>query len=617
MKQKVFIVILLLFAAFSFSMKIGIYYNPPKIIDSKTGIFPEILNYIFDKEQIEYKYVFDTFPNLIKKLDNGEIDAIASVGYSSERAEKYDYNNETFLSDWAVIYINHNENIKNIFDLKNKKIGVLKNDIYYEDDIYGIKKILENFGVKAELIEFYSYEGIFKALSEKKIDAGVVNRTFGLFNFEKYNVVPTDIVFSPIKVLIMFRKGYRDKEKIIRVIDEYLKALKENKNSLYYEIINKYLFVEKVENVPWWVKIAIILSVIVVLALMLNSYILRKMVEKRTKELKKLNMILSVKNEELESLYIHNEQLQNSLKLLIKIMSDIGNVDFISEDDFIIRLLETLKFIIPGFKYEKIVKKEEDKSTVILEFENEESNIKKLDMFLEISDKLKYQVTFVIDKSPEDIKGFLEIIESFKILAKAFYKMKNEAKIEETLREDIIRALITFLEQHDEYTKNHSKNVAELSAEIAKKMNLSDSFIRKVYLTGLLHDIGKLLMPLEILNKKGSLNEDEYNIIKKHPLIGYNALIKTESLKEIAIGVKHHHERWDGKGYPDGLKGEEIPLMSQIIAVADAWDAMISKRAYRNPLGYKKAVEEIIKNSGKQFSPEIVKVFLEIIKEEK
>ncbi|KAF2955554.1 metal-dependent phosphohydrolase [Marinitoga sp. 38H-ov] len=179
----------------------------------------------------------------------------------------------------------------------------------------------------------------------------------------------------------------------------------------------------------------------------------------------------------------------------------------------------------------------------------------------------------------------------------------------------MIRALITFLEQHDEYTKNHSRNVADLAVNIAEEMNLDKSYIRKIYLAGLLHDIGKLLIPLEILNKNGPLTDNEYDIIKKHPIIGYNALIKTESLKEIAIGIKHHHERYDGKGYPDGLKGSGIPLMSQIISVVDAWDAMMTKRAYRDPLGKEKAIKEIVNNSGKQFSPEVVKAFIKIIQE--
>lgn len=630
LKKIAMTMILLLVAIAVFPIKIGIYYNPPKIIDDKTGIFPEILNYIFDKEKIEYKYVLDSFPKIIKKLDSGEIDAIACVGYSLDRAKKYDFNTESFLSDWAVIYINNNEHIENIFDLENKKIGVLKKDIYYEDNEYGIKKKLENFGINVQFIEYYTYEGIFKALSDGKIDAGVVNRTFGVSNFEKYNVIPTDIVFSPIKLFIMFRKNYNEKEKIIDIIDKNIMSLKNNKDSFYYEVINKYLYVEKIEKFPKWIRWMIIIFVIVLLSLVFNHFLLIKLVEKRTKELRRLNMILSAKydeleslneqiiaqNKELESLYIHNEKLQNSLKLLIRLMADMGEIEYISEDSFILKLIETLRFIIPGFKYNKVIKVEKDKKNTIIELGNDNQKFKKLKTSLVLSDDLKYEISHELDEDKINPGYVYELMESFKVLAKVFYKIKNEARIEEELRDDIIRALITFLEQHDEYTKDHSQNVADLSVKIAKKMNLDNTYVRKVYLAGLLHDIGKLLIPLEILNKKSVLTEEEYNLIKQHPILGYNALKETESLKEIAIGIKHHHERWDGKGYPDGLKGEEIPLMSQIIAVADSWDAMMSKRSYRDPLGRKRAIEEIINNSEKQFSPIVVKAFLEIIKEE-
>ncbi|WP_129408679.1 HD domain-containing phosphohydrolase [Marinitoga lauensis] len=631
MLKKIVIIIILLLVTIGFPIKIGIYYNPPKIIDSKTGIFPEILNYIFEKENIKYNYIFDTFSNLIKKLDNREIDAIACVGFSNERAKKYDFNDVSFMSDWAVVYVNkNNRGITNIFDLKNKKIGVLKKDIYYEDDEYGIKKKLENFDIKSTFVEFYTYDGIFNALSENKIDAGVVNRTYGLLNAEKYNLSPTDIVFSPIKLLMMFRKDYKRKNEIISLIDDDLKRFKEDKNSIYYEIINKYLYVEKINNIPDWVKWIIYISIIIFIGFLADHYFLKKLVEKRTKELREINKELNRKNneleslneqivaqnEELESLYIHNEKLQNSLKLLIKLMADMGESEYISEDSFILKLVETLRFIIPGFKYDKVIKVEKNKKITIVEFGKEKETLRKLKTSLTLSDDLRYEIVHELDEKEINLEYVYELMESFRVLAKAFYRIKNEAQIEEKFREDIIKSLISFLELHDEYTKNHSKNVAKLSKKIAKKMNLDEETQKKVYWAALLHDIGKLIIPNEILNKTSRLTEEEYNKIKMHPVYGFEALIKVENLKEIAYGIKYHHERCDGKGYPDGLECNEIPLIAKIIAVADSWDAMRSRRAYRDPLEFNIALKEIKKNAGIQFSPEVVEAFLKIIKEE-
>jgi len=166
---------------------------------------------------------------------------------------------------------------------------------------------------------------------------------------------------------------------------------------------------------------------------------------------------------------------------------------------------------------------------------------------------------------------------------------------------------------YDRYTSGHSESVANIASNIAQKMSLSKNEIKDTYWAGMVHDIGKLLVPLHILNKDETLTDSEYELIKKHPYWGYKALSKSDSLKHIAKYVLHHHERWDGKGYPYALKGDEIPLISQILAVADAWDAMTSKRAYRDPLSTDEALEEIKNNIDKQFSPKITKVFLRSI----
>ncbi|MFW6035149.1 MAG: HD domain-containing phosphohydrolase [Halothermotrichaceae bacterium] len=185
-------------------------------------------------------------------------------------------------------------------------------------------------------------------------------------------------------------------------------------------------------------------------------------------------------------------------------------------------------------------------------------------------------------------------------------------KMEQEKQQEIILSIIQMLEIHDTYTGGHSQNVGKLSKKIAEKLGLNDKKIKDTYWAGIVHDIGKILIPKKILNKKGQLSDFEYNIIKKHSRWGYQTLIKSNTLKKIAIYVLYHHERWDGKGYPEGITGEEIPLISQIICLADSWDAMSSTRSYRQALPHKKALSEIKNNRGKQFAPDIVDAFLEI-----
>lgn len=172
-----------------------------------------------------------------------------------------------------------------------------------------------------------------------------------------------------------------------------------------------------------------------------------------------------------------------------------------------------------------------------------------------------------------------------------------------------IQSLSSAIDAKDQYTHGHSWRVTEYSICIAREMELSENFINIVHLSGLLHDIGKIGISETILCKPSRLTDEEYLEIKKHPLIGSKIMEPIKPLRKVIPGMKYHHERWDGRGYPDGLKGEETPLIARIIGVADTFDAMTSNRSYRKGLDPAIAYEEINKCSGSQFDPEVVKFF--------
>jgi HD-GYP domain-containing protein (c-di-GMP phosphodiesterase class II) len=179
-----------------------------------------------------------------------------------------------------------------------------------------------------------------------------------------------------------------------------------------------------------------------------------------------------------------------------------------------------------------------------------------------------------------------------------------------------INYILKKLETHDPQTgRAHSRNVAEIAREIAIGMQFSQKKIETVYLAGLVHDVGKICVPRNILNKRGRLSNEEASIIMQHPVWGYEILKGWDKLSKLARFVLYHHERWDGQGYPEGLAGNQIPIISQIIAVADAWNAMTSDRPYRAALSWDEAINELYKNKGSQFSPEVVEAFYQIIKE--
>ena len=179
--------------------------------------------------------------------------------------------------------------------------------------------------------------------------------------------------------------------------------------------------------------------------------------------------------------------------------------------------------------------------------------------------------------------------------------------------EQALQTIAGTIDAKDKYTNGHSLRVAQYSKEIAKRMGMSDEKQENIYYVAILHDIGKIGIPDSILNKPGKLTDEEYKIICSHPKIGGEILRNFTALEGAEQGAKYHHERYDGRGYNEHLKGKEIPLVARIIGVADAYDAMSSNRCYRDALSKEKIITELKKGSGTQFDPEIVPFMLNMI----
>ena len=222
------------------------------------------------------------------------------------------------------------------------------------------------------------------------------------------------------------------------------------------------------------------------------------------------------------------------------------------------------------------------------------------------SDKIQYAVSICTKESPD-------ITQTIYAASQAMRAKKLLDR--ESIHSEMLTSLIRALQECDSDTEHHVRRTQLMGEKLGKRIELTDVQQSNLALLCLLHDIGKIGIPLEILNKPGKLSDEEWALLKTHTEKGYEIAKSNNELKQIADDIRHHHERWDGRGYPDGLSRESIPLLSRVISVVDAYDAMVSDRAYRAAMSQEKAMEELKRCAGTQFDPFIVGEFLRMLKE--
>jgi putative nucleotidyltransferase with HDIG domain len=201
-----------------------------------------------------------------------------------------------------------------------------------------------------------------------------------------------------------------------------------------------------------------------------------------------------------------------------------------------------------------------------------------------------------------------------KVSYKTFVELSKNYHELEDLFMGFVKAMVNALEAKSPWTRGHSERVAAFALEIACELNLSESQRKAVTIASLLHDIGKIGTYGSILDKESSLSDDEYDKVKLHSVQGADILRGIKHFEDVVIMIRHHHERIDGTGYPDGLKGEQIPIGAKIIYVADAFDAMTETRPYRPAIGMEEALSELQKNAGTQFDPLVVDAWSKVLK---
>lgn len=297
---------------------------------------------------------------------------------------------------------------------------------------------------------------------------------------------------------------------------------------------------------------------------------------------------------------------------LVGVTDPLEAIELVRNEHFDLMVLDFIMTPIHGDKVVEEIRKFNKELYILLLTGHKDlapplETIRKLDIqgYCEKGDKFD-QLLLLIESGIKSIEQMNEIKRINTELSDTYEKLERAYL-------DMVQTLRYTVEAKDPYTRGHSDRVSAYSVLIGKYLNLSDDDIRTLEVGGLFHDIGKIGIPDSILLKETKLTDDEYSEIKNHPSIGAHILCNATIFQNIIPIVKHHHERYDGRGYPSQLKGEDIPYMARIAAVADTFDAMTSKRTYRDALPLETVRAEIEKCSGTQFDPEIAKVFLDIL----
>ncbi len=270
---------------------------------------------------------------------------------------------------------------------------------------------------------------------------------------------------------------------------------------------------------------------------------------------------------------------------------------------------------IDGFEVMKTLRRREDawrETPVIFLTASEDEAIETKGLSLGAMDYIRKP--FIADVLVLRVKHAVELVRLQRGLEEAVYEKTKE---NERLFLDVVASLADAIDAKDTYTNGHSGRVAKYTVEIAKRYGYDEKRQDEIYMMALLHDVGKIGVPDEVINKPGRLTDEEFATIKKHPSIGAKILGNIKGMPKLAAGARWHHERYDGRGYPEGISGEDIPEEARIIAVADAYDAMTSNRSYRGYLPQDVVRGEIEKGKGSQFDPKFAEIMLSMIDEDK
>ncbi len=635
------------------------------------GILVDIWSLWANKTNIRIDYkTYNTWETVMNSVKSGEGDVVSLMFYTPERDEHYDFSIPYYEMKSYIFFNDYVFGIKDMNDISGFKVGVVEDD-------YAVDFIKQK-NIDVKLQKYPSVEKLVQGAIDGKISIFIADGPVGRYYLSKKTA--GDVFRhsrEPLYTNPVYAAVAEGNNELLTLINDGLTQITRDEIE---NIVSSWTGTSLKEIIPWeYVIVALIFFGTVLLLIIIWNIQLRNRIEDATKEITEKNRELETKNKELaqtkNNLINMNEELQEQLdenknltmgmESILTVTSKMSQAAKGDPDEFLDSILKMLIRLIPNADYGSISLFEDEQWRIVSAIGHDVEKLKTLK--LDVSDHIPFDKTTIIDNIIDKDQGFLmseekasgiesatkpissslitglkigerrvgsiildmdknneesftsedvRIMEAFSNVVSSFLGMQQYMISQGKFQKQLILSMIQILELHDPYTKGHSENVANLSAEIARKMKFDKEIVQKIYWAGLVHDIGKILIPNTLLCKPGKLTDDEFDQLKRHPELGAKVLTSSDELKNIVRTVKHHHERWDGSGYPERLAGTRIPREARIIAVADAFDAMINDRPYRKGLPWETAIKEIEINAGKQFEPEAAHIFLRYLKEE-
>ncbi len=638
-------------------------FYPPFIYRNErgevVGISVDILRAIEKVSELRFDIELRPFSEALSLVETNQADMINLIFKTPERERVFLFS-KPILRIRSLVWVRKDLKVKDFKDLTAFVVGVVEGDAN--------EALLRAKNPSILFKRFADLDQLVQAVERGEIEVFLMEDLTASYYLIKHDLYHLFESLPPLSVEWAYFAFTKSKPQLAEQFNAALDRLPRGEID---RIVN--LFVKPKFFFPIWLRWLILFGSLAtflffVVLLLINKR-LSHLVEQRTEELKKkneelqasyeeldaMNQELRANNEELEAM---NQELENLNKMLEekteqaerfqKAFQDVLDLtnkltyETLQEKEFLLQILTVFKSYLPNQDFAGVILRSSqpgmitfvtsDEATVrrieaSYDFGSEQSRGELLKIVGEVCDEKDLTNVEIVPIRSQDVTyGALlykgeglnpiekQYIDKFALFLATLLSVRSYVREQGLFQRRLLSVVVKALEYYDYYTRGHSENVARYATLFAERLGLDRNTIRRLFWVGMVHDVGKIFVPQHILNKNGFLSTEEYELVKIHPLKSFE-LLSEAGLEDIARIARHHHERYDGKGYPDGLSGGNIPYESRILAIVDAFDAMTTDRPYKKGMDLTSAIVEIERCSGSQFDPYLAKRFVDLLKE--